>query len=150
MTAPSAQPSSSRRFWLRRVLVIAGAIALGLALQLALGAHLASIEDLSRRDVVAARAKLAIVLEVVSIGVFGPVAGLGVLLALASRRALAQGRFPPPGRWGFGSARVFEGERARRVARLLLATAVVLVVCSLAAGALTFSMAAALLACRAT
>jgi hypothetical protein len=119
-------------------------------LQRLLGAHLEAIEELARSDVIAARAKLALVLRIGALGLFGPLAAFGVALALACRRALALGRFPPPGLFARGALRVVEGDPARRLAWAMLAAALALFVCSLAAGALSWKLAATLLACRAT
>lgn len=148
MSAPDAplRPASGVR---SRVLVIAAAIAIGLALHAVVAARLEQIEELSRRDVVAARAQLAAMLQVVAIGLFGGIAALGCWLVRVSHRSRAVGVFPPPGAWSFGPARRVEGDAARRMATLLRALAIALVGLSIAGGALTWYMAQTLLACRA-
>jgi hypothetical protein len=145
-TAPAPR---APREWVLRVLVVAGAVALGLVLEHALSVRLAALETLSHHDVVRARAELAFLLRVVGAGLFGFTTTVGVLLMAASRRALAVGCFPPPGRWSWGGSRVVTGPRARRLARASLALAGALVICSLAGGSLLWYVAARLLACRA-
>jgi hypothetical protein len=145
----AARAPRTPREWVLRVLVAAGAVALGLVLEHALSARLAAIETLSRHDVLRARAELAFVLRGVAAGLFGLTTALGVLLMGASRRALAMGCFPPPGRWSWSGSRVVTGPRALRLARVSLALAGALVACSLAGGSLLWYLAARLLACRA-
>ena len=148
MTAAHPQPASRRRAIGIRLAVIAGAVALGLALQQVLGARLAEINALAQSDVIRARAELATILRVAAVGVFGLTGGLGVAMFLSGRRALAEGRFPPSGAWSFGAMRQATGPQALKLARLSIALAALLVVCSLAGGALTWYMASVLLACR--
>ena len=149
MTASHPQPAGSRRALWIRLAAIAGAVALGLALQQVLGARLAEIDALAQSDVIRARAELAGILRVVAVGLFGLTAGLGVAMLLSGRRALAEGSFPPSGAWSFGALRQTTGPRALRLARASIAAAIALILCSIAGGALTWYMASVLLACRA-
>jgi hypothetical protein len=149
MTAAHPQAAGRRRAIGIRLAVIAGAVALGLALQQVLGARLAEINALAQSDVIRARAELAGILRVVALGLFGLTGGLGFAMFASGRRALREGRFPPSGAWSFGAMRQVTGPRALRLARLSIALAAALVVCSLAGGALTWYMASVLLACRA-
>jgi hypothetical protein len=126
-----------RRFVLVRLAVLAAALAMGLVLHLALRAELEEIALLAETDVVAARAELAAWLRIGGSALFALTAAIGVSIAFTSRRALAEGRFPPPGVWSFGAARIATGAPARRMA-------VLLVLCSAAAGALSWLIAAAL------
>jgi hypothetical protein len=150
MAATPAQPAGLRRALWARLGVIAGAVALGLALQQVLGARLAEIDALAKSDVIRARAELAGILKVVAVGLFGLTGGLGIAMLAAGRRALAEGRFPPAGSWSFGAARQpATGPRALRLTRAWIALAAALVLCSVAGGAFTWTMASVLLACRA-
>src|SRR5262245_60638827 len=149
MTATHPQPTSRRRAIGLRLAVIAGAVALGLALQQVLGARLAEINALAQSDVIRARAELAGILRGVAVGLFGLTGGLGVAMLAAGRRALAEGRFPPTGAWSIGALRQTTGPRALRLARASIAAAIALVLCSLAGGARTWYRASVLLACRA-
>jgi len=150
MASPDVQLVRSSRSLRRRLLVLAGAVALGIAAHLATADQLAALASLAQRDPMAARAKLAVVFRVVAVGLFGLTGTLGLVLSFACRRSLAVGRFPPPGAWGFGSGgRVWTGAPARRIALFMAVLAVLLVLCSIAGSALSWYMAERLLACRA-
>lgn len=95
-----------------------------------------------------ARAELAGILHVAAIGVFGTTAATGVVLLLASRRALREERFPPSGAWTWRAPRVVTGAPARRLARIGIGLAAALILLSCAGGALTWYIASVLLACR--
>ena len=125
MATPEIAPGGKRALLARRLLVLSGAVALGLVLQDVLRARLDAIAALSERDMLAARAELALVFRVVGTLVFGTTCALGVAIAQSSRR--------------------------RRDARERLGVAVglALVVLSAAAFALIWYMAAVLAACRA-
>jgi hypothetical protein len=146
---PAAPLQRGARFWTSRVLLLGGALGLGLVLQQLLSDRLAAIQALSRHDVVQARRELAFVLRAAAIGVFGWTGLVGVMMIACCRRAVAAGRFPPPGPWSWGAMRVVTGARALTLARLGRALGYALVLCSLAGGSLTWYMAAQLLACRA-
>jgi hypothetical protein len=133
-----------RSFLLVRLAVLAAALAIGLVLHLALRAELAEIAVLAETDVVAARAELAAWLRIGGSALFALTAAVGVSIALTSRRALAEGRFPPAGVWSFGAARIATGAPARRMAQVGVALGALLVLCSAAAGALSWLIAAAL------
>jgi hypothetical protein len=128
--------------------VIAGALALGLALQQRVGARLAEIDALAQSNPIQARVELAGMLRVVAVGLFGLTGGLAVAILDSGRRALAEGRFPPRGVWSIGAVRFATGPRALRLARASIALAVLLFLCSVAGGALTWYLASVLLACR--
>ena len=125
MATPEIASGGMRARLARRLLVLAGAVALGLVLQDVLRARLDAIAALSERDMLAARAELALVFRVVGTLVFGVTFALGVAIAQSSRR--------------------------RRDARERLGVAVglALVVLSAAAFALIWYAAAVLEACRA-
>lgn len=125
MATPEIASCSKRALVTRRLLVLSGAIALGLVCQDLLRARLDAIAALSERDMLAARAELALVFRVVSTLVFGVTGGLGAAIASSSRHMRdARERLGV----GVGSA---------------------LVVLSAAAFALVWYMAAVLAACRA-
>jgi hypothetical protein len=149
MSAPGTCSESPRRTAALRLLVIAGAIGVGLCLQHLLAARLEAIEALARDDLIAARAELAGLLRVVGALVFGATAGVGISMLLACRRALEAERFPPPGAWSWGAVRITTGPRARTLARLGMGLAVALVGLSAAGGGLMWILGARLLACRA-
>jgi hypothetical protein len=149
MTAPTPPLARSPRFWVSRLAVLAGAVAAGLALQGVVAARLAEIQALAAEDVLRARAELAGLLRVGGALLFGLTTAVGVSIAASSRRALAEGRFPPSGIWSWGATRVATGPQAAALARVGLGLGALLVVCSLVAGALTWYLAAVLLACRA-
>ncbi|MEX2205900.1 MAG: hypothetical protein WEF50_06690 [Myxococcota bacterium] len=125
MAMPEIASDSKRALVARRFLVLAGAIALGLVLQDLLRARLDAIAALSERDMLAARAELALVFRVVSTLVFGVTGALGAAIAGSSRRMR-----DVRGRLGVG-------------------VGIALVVLSAAAFALVWYMAAVLAACRA-
>jgi hypothetical protein len=149
MHASPAQSQLSWRYWSSRLVVMVGAIAIGLALQEALGTWLASIQALAERDVIAARAELAFLLRVVGGGVFAMTGIVGVAMSVASRRAFLAGVFPPPGVWSLGSRNRIVGPRAQMLARVWLGLAAVVTVLSLAGLGLVLYMAEVLLACKA-
>lgn len=125
MATPEIASGAKRALLARRLLVLSGAVALGLVLQDALRARLDAIAALSERDMLAARAQLALLFRVVGTLVFGTTCALGVAIAQKSRH--------------------------RRDARERLGVAVglALIVLSAAAFALIWYMAAVLAACRA-
>jgi hypothetical protein len=125
MATPVLDAFGGRPLLLRRLLVLAAAIAIGLVLQHGLRARLDAIAELSERDVVRARAELALVFRVVGTIVFGVTGALGVAIAASSRHAVTSR------------------------ARLGLGLGIALLVASLAGLALIGYMAAVLLACRA-
>jgi hypothetical protein len=153
MSAPDVQLPRDPRAFARglaiRVLVVAGALAVGLALQHVVSGRLAEIQALAEHDVIRARAELAHVLRIVAVAVFGMTGAVGVAMLVAGRRALREDRFPPAGAFSWGAQRVLTGDPARRMARFSMALSVLLVVCSVAGAALTWHMASVLLACRA-
>ncbi len=141
---------SAKRALLARLAVLAGAIALGLALQHVVSAQLERIQTRSQTDLLGARAELASLLEVAGVSVFGLTGALGVMIAVACRRSLALLEFPPPGLLSWGSRRVIAtGERARRAAVLGIALGVTLALTSAAGSGLLWYMARILRACRA-
>jgi len=148
MAAPDAQLPRGGRFWAHRILLLAFAIALGLALEQVLTTRLTEIQALAKNDVIRARAEFASLLRVGGGGFFGLTTALGFLLINASRRAIREARFPPPGMLSWGATRVFTGTPGRRIALASLAIAITLVICSLAGAALVWHMAAVLLACK--
>ena len=85
MATPELAPSPKRALLARRFLVLSGAVALGLVLQDLLRAHLDGIAVLAERDMLAARAELALVLRVVGTLVLGMTGSLGVAITLRSR-----------------------------------------------------------------
>ena len=149
MTAPAATPPRSLRPLLARVAVLALAVAAGLFLQRALARELDAIRVLAETDVLAARAQLAAWLRIGGAALFGLTGAIGVSVIASSRRAIAEGRFPPSGPWSWGAARVVTGTPALRMGWIGIGLGAALVLCSAAAGALTWTMGAMLLACRA-
>jgi hypothetical protein len=125
MATPEIASGSKPATLARRFLVLAGAIALGLVLQDLLRARLDAIAALSERDMLAARAELALVFRVVGTLVFGVTGALGAAIASSSRRM-----------------------RDLRE-RLGAGVGIALLVLSTAACALVWYMAAVLAACRA-
>jgi hypothetical protein len=139
-----------RRALAGRLVVLAAAVAAGLALQHVLAERLASIDALSKRDMLAARAELAQLFQIASVSVFGLTGALGVTIVLASRKAVALQQFPPPGRLSWGGARaIVSGPRAVTLARVGMGLGATLVVASAAGGGLMWYMALVLRACRA-
>jgi hypothetical protein len=149
MVEAGTKPERRWREIAPRLVAVGAAVALGLALERALGGRLAAIEALAAQDVVAARGELALVLRVVGGLVFGMTTAVGVAMVASSRKALSLGVFPAPGIWSWGAKRRLEGPRARTLARLSIGLAAALIACSLAALALVLYMAQVLLACRA-
>jgi hypothetical protein len=86
MATPAIASGSKRAFVARRILVLAGAVAVGLALQDVLRTRLDAIAALADRDVLAARAELALVLRVVGTLVLGLTGGVGIAIGTSSRR----------------------------------------------------------------
>lgn len=142
-------PNPARRYALTRLLVLAAAVALGLLLQGVLTARLEALEELAKRDVLAARATLAAWLRIGGAALFGSTGAVGISIGFSSCRAIGEGRFPPSGIWSFGAARVVEGPQARTFGSIGIALGALLFLASAAAAALTWYMAAVLLACRA-
>lgn len=125
MATAAIASRGGRATLVRRLLLAAAAVALGLVLQDLLRARLDAIAELAERDVIQARAELAFVFQVVGTLVFGVTGALGVAIAASSRHA-----------------------RDART-RLGLGLGIALLVASLAGAALIWYMAAVLLACRA-
>jgi hypothetical protein len=133
-----------------RLLVVAAAIVLGLALQDVVTERLAAIQARSQSDLLGARRELALLLRVGAVALFGLTGGIGVATLLSSRRALSEGRFPPSGTWSLGRARPpITGPRARQLATAGLVLGALLVAFSALAGGLVWYVSTALLACRA-
>jgi hypothetical protein len=86
MATPLLAPGHKRALLARRFLVLTLAVAIGLALQHGLSLRLERIAVLAESDVLTARAELALVIRVVGTLVLGLTAGLGVAIALQSRR----------------------------------------------------------------
>jgi hypothetical protein len=147
--APPPTLVRSPRFWAVRLGVLAAAVAAGLALQGVVAARLAAIQALANDDVLRARAELAGLLRVGSVLLFGLTGAVGASIALSSRRAVAEQRFPPSGVWSWGAPHVRTGPTGVRMARVGTALGVLLVLLSALAGGLTWHIAAVLLACRA-
>ena len=125
MATPVLDALGGRALLLRRLLVLTATITVGLALQDVLRTRLDAIGELSKRDVLQARAELALVFRVVGTLVFGVTGALGVAIAASARHA------------------------SDPRARLGLGLGIALLVASLAGFALTWYMAAVLAACRA-
>ena len=97
MAAPEIASVGRRALLARRTLVLAGAIALGLVLQHLLRARLDGIALLAERDMLAARAELALVFRVVGTLVFGVTGALGIAIAASWRHLRdARGRLGVP------------------------------------------------------
>lgn len=149
MATPELPARALRPILLRRLLVLAAAVALGLALQRVLAARLEAIVELSQTDMLAARAELAHLFQLVGAAVFGLTGALGVAFAVSCRRPAEARQFPPPGLLSLGATRITTGPRAQTLTRIGLGLGIALFAASLAAGALIWYMAAVLLACRA-
>ena len=149
MATPELPARALRQLLLRRLIVLAAAIALGLVLQRALQARLEGIVELSHRDMLAARAELAHLFQIVGTAVFALTGALGIAFAVSCRRPSEALQFPPPGLLSLGARRVTTGPRARTLTRVGLGLGVTLFAASLAGGVLIWYMAAVLLACRA-
>lgn len=146
-SAPTATVPA-RWLWIR-VGVIVGAVLVGLCLNYALQGHLATLAMLARTDPIAARAELAREVRSGGLAIFATVGALGLALVAASRRAIRDEIFPPPGAWSWGAIRTVTGASARRIARVTLVLAIVLVLAALAGGWVSWEMGTRLLACRA-
>jgi hypothetical protein len=149
MSASDAPVRGNARLFFSRLVVLAGAVALGLGLQSVVADRLAEIQALAGVDVVRARGELATLLRIGGALLFGLTGVTGLSIVASSRRALRAERFPPPGVWSWGAAHIVSGPRARTYARFGVALGAVLLACSLAGGGLTWYMAAVLVACRA-
>ncbi len=86
MATPEIASGGKRASVARRLLVLSGAVALGLLLQDVLRARLDGIAALAEDDMLAARAQLALVLRVVGTLVFGVTGALGLAIAHSSRQ----------------------------------------------------------------
>ncbi|MEW6273413.1 MAG: hypothetical protein AB1689_29385, partial [Thermodesulfobacteriota bacterium] len=80
------QPTSGPRQLAIRLLVVAGAVAVGLVLQQVVAERLEGIHALAERDVVAARGELALLLQVVGGAALALTTAAGVAIGLAGRR----------------------------------------------------------------
>jgi len=150
VAAPELQPAENAKSVVRsRLLVLAGAVAIGLVLQQVLSARLEAIVEHSHRDLLAARAELAGLLRAFGLPVFGLTAALGAAMTWACRHPSRAQRFPPPGLLSFGARSVVTGPLAPTLTRVGLALGALLVSASLAGAGLVWYMAAVLLACRA-
>ena len=150
MNAAPAEPLRSRYVLQVRIAAVIAAVVLGLVAQRLLSTYLWQIQELAETNVLQARAALALVLEIASVVVFGLTGSVGVGILFSSRRSLALEQFPVSDLWSFGSRRrPVTGPRARRLAQLGIALAVLLILASCAGGALTWYIAAVLRACRA-
>ncbi len=125
MTAPGIVSGGRRGALARRLVILAGAVALGLVLQDLLRARLDAIAELAERDVLRARAELAFVFRAVGTLVFGVTGAVGAAIAWSSRHA------------------------SDTRARLGVPLGIALLVLSLAGLALILYLAAVLAACRA-
>ena len=144
-----ARPRAAREVWVR-VLVLAGAMAAGLVLQRLLLQHLDALETLAETDPIAARRQLATELRVGGLGLFGLTCVLGGWVIAVSVRAFRAAQFPPPGVSTWRVARIATGATARRQAIAGMVLGAVLVAASLAAGVLTWKIAATFLVCGRT
>jgi hypothetical protein len=149
MAAAGVPVARTPRFWLSRLLVLAGAVAAGLLLQRLVVARLEEIQALSAESVILARYEFASFLRVGGGVVFGFTAATGLAIVLSARRALSAGIFPPPGIWSWGAARVETGPRAATLARISLVLGILLVACSAAGGGLVWYTARVLVSCQA-
>lgn len=149
MATPELPSRAVRALVLRRLLVLGAAVVLGLWLQRILQARLEGIVALSQADMLAARAELAHLLQLVGTAVFGLTGALGIAFAVSCRRPGEALRFPPRGVLSLGATRVTTGPRAQTLTRIGFGLGVVLFAASLAGGALIWYVASVLLACRA-
>jgi hypothetical protein len=134
---------------LKRLVVLASAVAIGLLLQHFLRRHLGTLQTLAQTDPLGARARFAVELRFGGLGLFGLTTALGVSVIATSFRGFRLARFPPPGLWAWGCSRTVIGPAARRMACVGLVLGSLVVACSIAGGAVTWQMAERLLACRA-
>ena len=148
MEASVDAPSAWKRVK-HRLIVVAGAIAVGLVLQHVLGERLAEIMAHAEQDRNSARAELASLIRTVFTCACGLTAALGLAVALACRRPGAAERFPPPGLLAIGARGTITGPRARTFTRIGLGVGIMLLCTSLAAVAFAWYASAVLLACRA-
>jgi hypothetical protein len=149
MNTTGAAPGVDRRALVLRLVVLAGAIGVGLVLQDLLARRLAELDALARTDVLRARAELATLLKVIAVVVFGLTGALGANLVFTCRRAARDERFPPTGIWSWGARRVVSGPAARRLAQLGVGLGALLFAASAAGGGLLWYMAVVVAACRA-
>jgi hypothetical protein len=146
--AASAPAKHGSSIW-ARLGVMLGAVVIGLVLNVLMQRHLATLQTLAATDPIAARARLAHEVRVGGLLLFTLTGALGVSLMHASRVALRVLQFPPPGLWGFGAGRTIHGPAARPFAFGGIVLGSLLLLCSLAGGALSWEMATRLLTCRA-
>jgi hypothetical protein len=145
---PASAPTSTK-IWLR-IGVLVGAVVIGLLLNQLLQLHLAGLQALAHADPIAARARLASEIRLGGLALFATTGALGVAVMATSRCAARELRFPPVGAWGWGATRtVVSGQPARRLAYVGMILGLLLMVCSLAGGMLSWEMGTRLLACRA-
>ncbi len=128
MRTPAPETQRLRGALGGRLLVLAVAVALGLVLQKLLRERLDSIGLHSQRDMIAARAELAVLIRAVGLSVFGLTAALGAAIAASCRSPRSAERFPA----GVG-----------------LALGLLLLAASLAGAGFVWYVGALLLACRA-
>ncbi len=149
MAPQDAQVVSNFRLVRQRVLALFIGLALGAVSYVAMAHYLESLQTLALHDKLAARAKLATLVRAMALTIFPLTGGIGLAIANTCRRSFAIDRFPPPGSRVFQTSRSFTGIAARRVAFAMLVLGIALVLCSVAAAALSWVMADRLLACRA-
>jgi hypothetical protein len=149
MSTTGAAAGVDCRALLLRLVVLAGAVGVGLWLQRVLMLRLEALDELAKTDVLRARAELATLLQVLAVLVFGLTAALGASIAVSCRRAIAEERFPPPGVWSWGSRRVMTGPAARRMAQIGVGLGAAIFAASAAGGGLLWYMAVVVRACRA-
>jgi hypothetical protein len=87
MATPQIGPQTGLPPVVRRLLIGAAALALGATLHHVLRARLDAIQELSLRDMLAARAELAMVLRVVGTFIFASTGGLGIAIAASTANA---------------------------------------------------------------
>jgi len=149
MATPELETGRARALLRNRILILAGAVSLGLILQHLLALRLDQIVQLSKTDVLEARAQLAVLIRGVASVVFGMTGGLGVLIASSCRAWPTLDRYPPPGILAVGARRIVTGPRAKTLARVSLHLGVALLALSLAGFAIAWYVGGVLLACRA-
>ena len=148
-TVTPASPATARRTAAARIAVLVGAVAIGLGLNALLQVHLASLQTLANTDPLQARARLATEIQIGGVALFALTCALGASVIAASRRAARDLRFPPAGLWGWGATRTVTGPLARRAAYVGMILGALLMLCSLAGGALSWQIGMRLLTCRA-
>lgn len=134
---------------LRRLGILAVAVAIGFALQHLLRARLDEIVELSHGNMLLARAELGSLFRIVGTAVFGLTGALGIVFAAKCRRPSEARQFPPPGLLSMDASRIVTGPRAQTLTRIGLALGIALFAVSLLGGTLMWYMAAVLFACRA-